>query len=125
MIDYLKGKLVVKEPTHLIVDVNGVGYRVNISVSTFAEVKDREDLTILTYLHVKEDSHTLYGFATDAEKTMFLQLISINGVGPSTGLMIQSSLSAAELKQAILVSDVATSTGLIGQSRIKCNSLCC
>lgn len=108
MIDYLKGKLVVKDPTHLIIDVNGVGYRVNISLNTYSEIKDQENMTILTYLHVKEDSHTLYGFARESEKLMFMQLISINGVGPSTGLMIQSSLSANELKDAILNNDVST-----------------
>ena len=112
MINYLNGRLVVKDPTHVIVDVNGVGYRVNISLSTFADVKDQENLKILTYMHVKEDSHTLYGFVKESEKRMFMQLISINGVGPSTGLMIQSSLSADELRQAIMHGDVSTIQGV-------------
>ena len=114
MINYLNGRLVVKDPTHVIVDVNGVGYRVNISLSTFADVKDQENLKILTYMHVKEDSHTLYGFVKESEKRMFMQLISINGVGPSTGLMIQSSLSADELRQAIMHGDVSTIQGVKG-----------
>jgi len=108
MIAYLKGRLVVKEPTHLIIDVNGVGYWVNIALTTYATVKDKENITILTYLHIKEDAHTLYGFSAESEKQMFLNLISISGVGPSTGLMIQSSLSAAEIQQAILTEDVKT-----------------
>ena len=114
MIDYLKGRLVVKEPTHVILDVNGVGYRVNISLSTYTEIKDKENLTLLTYLHIKEDSHTLFGFAQDSEKKMFMLLLSINGIGPSTGLMIQSSLSASELKEAILNKDVSTIQGVKG-----------
>jgi len=108
MIAYLKGRLVFKDPTRLIIDVNGVGYDVHISLTTYSAVKDKENITILTYLHVKEDSHTLFGFSQESEKQMFLKLISISGVGPSTGLMVQSSLSASEIKQAIVNEDVKT-----------------
>lgn len=108
MIAYLKGRLVVKDPTHVIIDVNGIGYYVNISLTTYAAIKDKEDITILTYLHIKEDSHTLYGFNSEKEKQLFLDLISISGVGPSTGLMVQSSLSAAEIQSAIANEDVKT-----------------
>jgi len=108
MIAYLKGKLVLKEPTHVIIDVQGVGYMVNIALSTFSTIKDKEDTLLLTYLHVKEDAHTLFGFSNESEKSMFLNLISISGVGPSTGLMIQSSLSASEIQNAILNEDVKT-----------------
>ncbi len=108
MISYLKGRLVVKEPTHVIIDVGGIGYHVNISLATFSTIKDKEDTLIQTYLHVKEDSHTLYGFSSEAEKQMFLLLISISGIGPSTGLMIQSSLSSDELRSAIANEDVKT-----------------
>ena len=108
MISYLKGRLVVKEPTHVIIDVGGIGYHVNISLATFSTIKDKEDTLIQTYLHVKEDSHTLYGFSSEAEKQMFLLLISISGIGPRTGLMIQSSLSSDELRSAIANEDVKT-----------------
>ena len=108
MIAYLKGRLVFKDPTHVLIDVNGIGYHVNISLATYSEIKDKEDILLYTYLHVKEDAHTLYGFNNEAEKVMFLHLISISGVGPSTGLMIQSSLSSAELRQAIAHEDVKT-----------------
>ena len=108
MIDFLRGKLVKKEPTHVLIEVNGIGYRVNISLATFSEIKDKEDILLLTYLHIKEDSHTLFGFNKESEKNMFLMLLSINGVGPSTALMIQSSLSASELRQAILTENVNT-----------------
>ncbi|MBL6446911.1 Holliday junction branch migration protein RuvA [Fulvivirga sp. 29W222] len=114
MISYLKGKLSFKDPTHVIIDVNGVGYHVNISLATFGDIKDVESIMLHTYLHVKEDSHSLYGFSSPLEKKMFLNLISISGVGPSTGLMIQSSLSSGELKQAILNEDVKTIQGVKG-----------
>ncbi|ELR69728.1 Holliday junction DNA helicase RuvA [Fulvivirga imtechensis AK7] len=114
MISYLKGKLVQKEPTHVVIDVNGIGYHVNISLTTFSSIKNEESIMLHTYLHVKEDSHTLFGFSNEAEKKMFLNLISISGVGPSTGLMIQSSLTSGELKQAIISEDVKTIQGVKG-----------
>ncbi len=108
MIDYLNGKLVYKDPTHVIIDVQGIGYHVKISLQTYTEIKDEEQIKLLTYLHIKEDAHTLFGFKHEAEKRLFLLLLSINGVGPSTGLMILSSLSSTEIEQAILAGDVAT-----------------
>ena len=108
MITYLKGKLAYKDPTHVIVDVGGVGYEVKISLNTYSQVKDKEDILIQTYLHIKEDAHTLFGFYEESEKKRFLDLLSINGVGPSTALMILSSLDAKELQAAIVHEDVKT-----------------
>ncbi len=108
MIDYLNGKLVVKDPTYVLIDVGGIGYHVKISLQTFSKIKDEEQIKLLTFLHIKEDAHTLYGFKEEDEKRLFLLLISINGVGPNTGLMILSSLSTEEIEQAILSGDVAT-----------------
>ena len=108
MIDYLSGKLVYKDPTYVIIDVNGIGYHVKISLQTYTEIKDEQQIKLLTFLHIKEDAHTLFGFKKEDEKRLFLLLLSINGVGPSTGLMILSSLSSAEIEQAILAGDVAT-----------------
>ncbi|MEB2782110.1 Holliday junction branch migration protein RuvA [Algoriphagus persicinus] len=108
MIDYLSGKLAFKDPTYVIIDVNGIGYHVKISLQTYTEIKDEEQIKLLTFLHIKEDAHTLFGFKQANEKRLFLLLLSINGVGPSTGLMILSSLSSAEIEQAILAGDVAT-----------------
>lgn len=108
MIAFLKGKLVHKEPTFVIVEVNGVGYQVNISLNTFSEIKDREDIKLSTYLQVREDAHILYGFSNDAEKAMFQNLISVNGVGPSTAMVVLSYLPPAELKAAIVKEDAAT-----------------
>jgi len=107
MIAYLKGKLVHKEPTHVVIEVNGIGYQVGISLHTFSDIKDREDIKLFTYLQVREDAHILFGFATEAEKHMFQLLISVNGVGPSTALVVLSYLAPEELKSAILSENAA------------------
>lgn len=107
MIAYLKGKLVHKEPTFVVIDVHGIGYQVSISLHTFSEIKDREDLQLATYFHVREDAQILYGFASEAEKQMFQHLISVNGVGPNTALVVLSYLPPTELKEAILREDAA------------------
>lgn len=107
MIAYLKGKLVHKEPTHVLIEVNGIGYQVGVSLHTFSEIKDREDITLFTYLHVREDAHILFGFATESEKHMFQLLISVNGVGPNTALVVLSYLAPEELKSAILSENTA------------------
>ena len=108
MIAYLKGRLVHKEPTLVIVEVAGIGYQASISLNTFSEIKDKEEIRLATYLHVREDAHLLYGFASESEKVMFLNLISVNGVGPNTAMMVLSSLTAEELKSAILREDAGT-----------------
>jgi Holliday junction DNA helicase RuvA len=108
MIAYLKGKLTHKEPTHIIVEVNGVGYQVNISLNTFAEIKDQEDIQLSTYLQVREDAHILFGFSSVAEKSMFQNLISVNGVGPSTAMIVLSYLPPHDLRNAILKEDAVT-----------------
>lgn len=105
MIAYLKGKLAYKDPTYVIIDINGVGYQVKISLNTYTAIKDEEQVLLLTYLSVKEDSHTLFGFKEETEKKMFMDLISISGVGPNTGLMILSSMNSDELEQAIVTGD--------------------
>jgi len=107
MIGYLNGKLTVKDPTYVIADVNGVGYEVKISLNTFSKIKDLEACLLHTYLHVKEDSQTLYGFSNPEEKSIILHLISISGVGPNTALMINSSLNVEEIRNAIVNENVA------------------
>ena len=108
MIAYLRGKLVHKEPTHVVVDVGGIGYQAFISFHTFSEIKSKEDIRLATYLHVREDAHILYGFSSDSEKAMFLNLISVNGVGPNTAMVMLSSLPPEEIREAILKEDAAT-----------------
>lgn len=108
MIGYLKGKLVIKDPTYVIIEVQGIGYHVHIPLSTYGHLGDGELCLLHTYLHVKEDALTLYGFHDRESKEMFQTLISISGVGPSTGLMVLSSLSSEEIRHAIATGDVKT-----------------
>lgn len=108
MFAYINGKLAYKDPTFVIIDIQGVGYEIKISLHTYSQIKDQENCKLFTYFHVKEDSQTLFGFANTAEKELFLLLLSISGVGPSTGLMILSSLNPAEVETAILSEDVRT-----------------
>ena len=106
MIAYLKGSLASKEPTHVIMDVNGMGYEVKITLNTFSAIKQLDKAQLFTHFHVKEDGQTLFGFSTLSEKKRFQQLISINGVGPSIAIMILSSLSPEELQMAIVSENV-------------------
>jgi Holliday junction DNA helicase RuvA len=102
MIAFVKGKLIVKEPSYVIVDVNGVGYHVRVSLNTYSLIGADSEIILHTHLHVKEDAHTLYGFYEEEERQIFQQLISISGVGPNTALMLLSSLKSEELKAAIV-----------------------
>lgn len=106
MIAYIDGKLTLKDPTHVIVECNGIGYQIKISLSTYSSLKEGERCKLLTYLHIKEDAHTLFGFSEASEKKLFLDLISISGVGPTTALMVLSSLSPSELQHAIINEEV-------------------
>jgi Holliday junction DNA helicase RuvA len=114
MFAYLKGKLAHKDPTFVILDINGVGYEVKISLNTFSKIKDQENIQLFTHFHVKEDAQILFGFADIHEKQTFLHLVSISGVGPSTGLLVLSSLTPQEVEQAILSEDVGTIQGVKG-----------
>jgi Holliday junction DNA helicase RuvA len=114
MIAYLKGKLVHKDPTHLIIDVNGVGYQVQISLHTYSQVKDSEDIKLSTYLHVREDAQILFGFGSEPEKSMFQNLISVNGIGPSTAMVVLSYMPPVELRSAIIREDAATLQSIKG-----------
>lgn len=108
MINYLEGKLTIKDPTYVVLDIQGIGYEVKISLITYSAIKNLERTRLYTHLSIKEDAHTLYGFSEISEKRRFLDLISISGVGPGTGLMVLSSLSPEELQRAILSDDVKT-----------------
>ncbi|MFN3405130.1 MAG: Holliday junction branch migration protein RuvA [Cytophagaceae bacterium] len=114
MIAYIDGRLAHKDPTFVIIDANGLGYQIKISLQTFSHIKDQEKCRLHTHLHIKEDAHTLYGFYQLSEKKVFTDLISISGVGPGTAMMILSSLSAKELSEAILSEDLRTIQGIKG-----------
>jgi Holliday junction DNA helicase RuvA len=106
MINHLRGKLVEKNPTYAVVECAGVGYFVNISLQTFSALPDSESIHLYTHLIVKEDAHTLYGFHSQLEREVFRLLISVSGVGPSTGRMMISSLEPKEIQQGIVDGDV-------------------
>lgn len=114
MIAYIDGKLTYKDPTFVIIDVAGVGYHIKISLQTYSALREGERCRLQTYLHIKEDAHTLYGFVENAEKRLFLELISVSGIGPNTALMMLSSLSYAEIQQAIVSEDLRTIQSIKG-----------
>ncbi|MCK0155566.1 Holliday junction branch migration protein RuvA [Cellulophaga sp. F20128] len=108
MITHLKGKLVEKNPTFLVVECNGVGYFVNVSLHTFSKITEDENIQLYTHLQVKEDSQTLFGFAEKSEREIFRLLISVSGIGSSIARTMLSSLSPAQVRDAIATGDVAT-----------------
>ena len=108
MITQIKGRLVEKSPTELVIDCNGLGYLVNISLNTFSLLSDSENISLFTHLQVKEDSHTLFGFYEKTERNLFRKLISVSGIGASTARTMLSSLNPEEIQRAILSEDVST-----------------
>ncbi len=111
MISCLRGNLLSKEPPRILIDVNGVGYECEVSMQTFYGLPAAgESLLIHTHLQIREDAHQLYGFLTTQERTLFRQLIKINGIGPKVALALLSSQSVTELKQAIFEGNTALLT---------------
>ena len=101
MITHIKGRLVEKSPTSVVIECNGIGYMINISLNTFSQIPDNENLKLFTHLQVKEDSHTLYGFFSIKERQIFRLLISVNGIGPSIARTMLSSISPDQIIEAI------------------------
>ncbi len=114
MYDYLKGKLVEKNPTHIIIDVGGVGYMVNISLTTYSKIKEKEVLKIFTHFVVREDAQILFGFADKNERLLFTYLITVSGVGANTARLILSSLTTEEAYDAIVQSKINVLQGVKG-----------
>ena len=106
MITYLKGKLVEKNPTEIVVECGGIGYLVHISLHTYAMLPADEAIAIYTHLQIKEDSHSLYGFMEVSERAIFRLLISVSGIGTNTARTMLSSLSPQEIKEAIAAANV-------------------
>tara|TARA_B100001093_G_scaffold516768_1_gene596336 strand:- start:1477 stop:2085 length:609 start_codon:yes stop_codon:yes gene_type:complete len=106
MITQLKGKLVEKYPTHLVIDCHGVGYEVNISLFTFGQIKKEDSIKLYTHLQIREDAHLLYGFITELERAIFRLLISVSGIGTSTARTMLSSLTPKDVQNAILTDDI-------------------
>ncbi len=107
MIAYLSGTFTQKNPAFVVVECNGVGYQVHISLHTYSRIQSLEKGKIHTYMVVREDAHILFGFADEAEKNMFILLIGVQGVGPNTARMILSSMNVAELEQAVIAENDA------------------
>jgi Holliday junction DNA helicase RuvA len=103
MIAYLNGKLAYKSPALVHLDVNGIGYEVQISLNTYSRIQNMESCKLLTFLQIKEDAHTLYGFFEEAERSLFLLLISVSGVGANTARMMLSSLQPEDIQRAIMM----------------------
>src|SRR3954464_2838671 len=114
MIAFLKGKLVHKDPTHVVIDVNGVGYHVIISLQTFSDIKDQENILLYTHLSIREDAHVLFGISNESEKRLFQQLVSVSGVGPSTAIVMLSYMNSSELKSAIVHEDATALQAIKG-----------
>lgn len=114
MIAQIKGRLIEKTPTYVVVDCNGVGYQLNISLNTFSKIGNEENCLLFTHFVIREDAHLLYGFKEKSERELFRQLISVSGVGSSTAIMILSSLSPDETKAAIISGNVNTLKGVKG-----------
>ena len=114
MITHVQGKLVEKNPSFVIIDCNGIGYILRISLQTFSMLPNTENCMLFTHLSIKEDAHTLYGFFDKDERELFRLLISVSGVGPNTAQMILSSLTPHEIQQAIITENVSVLQGIKG-----------
>jgi Holliday junction DNA helicase RuvA len=107
MITHIQGRLAEKNPTDVVIDCNGVGYLLNISLHTYSQIPNQEQVKLFTHLQVKEDSHTLYGFSTLGERAIFRLLISVSGIGASIARTMLSSLTPKQIREAIATEDVA------------------
>ena len=114
MIAHIQGKLVEKTPTEVVIDCNGVGYQINISLHTFSLLPDSDHIKLFTFLQIKEDAHTLFGFVEKAERELFKLLLSVSGVGASTARTMLSSIAPQQIIQAIASADVATVQSING-----------
>ncbi|PQB05145.1 Holliday junction branch migration protein RuvA [Aureitalea marina] len=114
MITHLKGRLVEKNPTVVVIECNGVGYEVQISLNTFSKLPDTENVSLFTHFLVREDAQILYGFSSVFEREMFRMLISVSGVGASTARTMLSSLSPEQVRESIAAEDVATIQSIKG-----------
>jgi Holliday junction DNA helicase RuvA len=117
MYAYLKGKLTYKSPAQVYVDVNGVGYEVNISLNTYSQLQHLEECKLYTYLQVKEDGHLLFGFFDRQEKEMFVMLIGVSGIGAATARMMLSSLKPDEINRAIVQGNIKLLESIKGIGR--------
>jgi Holliday junction DNA helicase RuvA len=114
MITQIKGRLEEKSPTHVVIDCQGIGYEVNISLHTYSQLGQDENIKLFTHLQIREDSHTLFGFFTPMERSVFRLLLSVSGIGASTARTMLSSLEPQQIQRAIVNEDLATIKSIKG-----------
>ena len=114
MITHLNGTLIEKTPTHVVIECNGIGYFVKISLNTFSQLPDKGNILIFTQLQVREDAHTLYGFHQKSDREMFNHLVSVSGIGANTAILMLSALTADEIANAIVTENVDTIKSIKG-----------
>lgn len=114
MIEYISGKIAELTPTYVILDNNGIGYEMNISLTTYAELENRTEAKVLAHEVIREDAHVLFGFASQRERNLFRLLIGVSGVGANTARMILSSITPPELEQVITTGDDKRLKGVKG-----------
>ncbi len=102
MFDYIQGKVVARQPTHVVVEAGGIGYLLHITLNSYDQIEDGKDQKVYTWLQVQEDAHRLWGFKEPAEREVFLHLVSVSGIGPNTARLILSGMTPEECRQAIL-----------------------
>ena len=106
MITHIRGRLIQKSPTAVVIDCNGIGYFIHISLHTFSQLTDNESIKLLTHFQVKEDSHQLYGFVSQIEREIFRLLISVSGIGANTARTMLSSLTPKQVREGIAAEDI-------------------
>ena len=114
MIAHIQGKLIEKSPTEVVIDCGGVGYHVNISLHTYSLLPQSENIKLFTYLQIKEDAHTLFGFVEKSEREIFKMLLSVSGIGASIARTMLSSLEPRQIIQALAVGDIGTIQSIKG-----------
>jgi len=114
MINHLRGKVIEKNPASIVIECNGVGYQVNISLYTYEKIAEQENIKILTHLQISEDSQSLYGFADEEERFLFRMLISVSGIGCNTARMMLSSMNVQEIEHCIIQENAAKLKGIKG-----------
>lgn len=114
MYDYISGKVAESSPAHVVIDVNGIGYLIHISLNTFTRLEGKQEAQLFIHENIREDAFALFGFADPAERDLFRHLISVSGIGANTARMMLSSLTSEELKGAILTDNVNLIKGVKG-----------
>lgn len=114
MYEHIRGKIIEITPAYVIIETNGIGYFINISLNSFSKLQNKEEGHLFLHLSIREDAHVLFGFAEAVERELFRLLISVSGVGPNTARMMLSSMPAAEVKRAICEGDVNTLKSIKG-----------